>query len=156
MKKNDDEINTQNFDVFGRKTALELFSEGFKNFLNRKKLSTKSVAQKLGVTDSAVSSWKYGRAFPDIPNYLRLVGLGLSPFDIMGDKLELQARINDYEMRIEKNLAIINFANRSRYSDKISQDFVDFLEKENSEFREKIDDYKMRLDNEMPVTFNPF
>ena len=58
------------------------FSRGFSSFLDRKGLKTQDVAKALGVTDSAVSSWKKGRAFPDVPNLLRLVELGLSLTEI--------------------------------------------------------------------------
>lgn len=96
---------------FNKETALENFSKGFNSFFERKGLRTQDIAKELDVTDSAVSSWKYGRAFPDFPKFLRLVELGLSPFEIMDESLEKIARTNDDEFRlsgIEKQLKSID------------------------------------------------
>lgn len=137
----------KNVDV-EREKLLNFFSVGFKNFLERKKFSTKDLALKLGVSDSAVSSWKYGKVFPDIPNYLKLVKLGLSPFDIMDLRLELQARINDCEMKIERNKQDLNFVRgRSRYDSENSILYINEIEREISDLKESIEDYKRQLNN---------
>lgn len=150
-----DNENLKDCENVGRAGILESFSRGFKNFLERKKMSTKEIALKLNITDSAVSSWKYGRAFPDIPNYLKLVEIGLSPFDIMGDKLELQARINDCEMRIYRNDEDINFMRgRSRYSSNEAQSYIDDIGKENQDLRDKIEEYKNLLSIGTPLDFH--
>ena len=96
---------------FNKETSLENFSKGFSSFLARKGLRTRDIAKELDVTASAVSSWKYGIAFPDVPKFLRLVELGLSQFEIMDESLEKIARTNDDEFRlsrIEKQLKSID------------------------------------------------
>ena len=96
---------------FNKETSLENFSKGFSSFLARKGLRTRDIAKELDVTGSSVSSWKYGRAFPDVSKFLRLVELGLSPFEIMDKSLEKIARTNDDEFRlsrIEKQLKSID------------------------------------------------
>lgn len=81
---------------------LKNFSKGFSSFLARKGLRTQDIAKELDVTDSAVSSWKYGRAFPDVPNFLRLVELGLSFVEITPyiHELYLIESINDKEAEV--------------------------------------------------------
>ena len=138
-----------------RAIFLEMFSLGFKNFLERKNFNTKDLALKLGVSDSAVSSWKYGKVFPDVPNYLKLVKLGLSPFDIMDFRLELQARINDCEMRIERNKQDLNFMRgRSRYSSEEAQLYINEIEHEISDLKEQIENYKSKLNVDLPLDFH--
>lgn len=78
----------------------KIFSKGFYSFMERKKLSTKKVAEIIGVSDSAVSSWKYGRSFPDVPNLFRLIELGFAWNDIDSVALmpiSLMMQINDEE-----------------------------------------------------------
>ena len=82
---------------------LKHFSLGIQNFMKRTGHSTKYIADKLGVTDSSVSAWKYGRCFPDYPNFVKLIVLGLSPLEVMDHKLDIQARINDCEAQIHEN-----------------------------------------------------
>ena len=142
MKNNDSNIS-----IFDKTKLLKDFSEGLKRFLHRKNYNTKDLAQKLGVTDSAVSSWKYGRAFPDIPNYLKLVWLGLSPFEIMGEDLDIQAKINDCEFNLEKNRSFIDSlkTNTNIIDDVKQKMFVEPLEKQNREIVNKINSYKALL-----------
>ena len=75
IEKTKDKINTS-------------FSEGLKNFMERKNISTKELAEMLGITDSAISSWKYERAMPDSQNLIKLFILGLSPFEIIDPTLQ--------------------------------------------------------------------
>lgn len=82
---------------------LKHFSLGIQNFLKRTGHSTKYIADKLGVTYTAVSAWKYGKCFPDYPNFFKLIVLGLSPLEVMDHKLDIQARINDCEAQIHEN-----------------------------------------------------
>lgn len=74
---------------------LSNFSEGFSDFLERKHYKTQQIAKILGVTDSAVSSWKYGRTFPDVFNLLKLIELGLSTNEILGVELNHVLRLNN-------------------------------------------------------------
>lgn len=62
---------------------LKSFSAGFKEFMKRKKLTPKQLSKSLGVSDSAVNGWKYGKSFPDVPNLFRLFELGLSMQEIL-------------------------------------------------------------------------
>ena len=105
-KKNSDSLD---YAEKGKDFFYEIFSNGFKNFLVRKNFSTQTIAKKLGVTDSAVSSWKYGRAFPDICNLYKLFSLGLSPFEIMDRSLEENVRKNDIEYRDWQKQKLIKF-----------------------------------------------
>jgi transcriptional regulator with XRE-family HTH domain len=135
---------------------LKTFSYGFKNFLERKKFNTKDLALKLGVTDSAVSSWKYGKVFPDVPNLIKLMKLGLSPCEILDSRSELQTRISDCEMRIERNKMDLNFMRgRSRYSGEEAQLLIAEIEREISELNEQIEDYKRKLDSGSPLDNHP-
>jgi len=118
--------------------TLEMFSKGFKNFLERKNIPTKKLAEILGVTDSAVSSWKYGRAFPDVPNLIRLFVLGLSPFEIMDKTLEEFARIGDDEFRLSQIEKDIEFIKRSTMKDEVMNSYLEDLQKERYELSEKI------------------
>lgn len=148
-------MNDKTIDLlFDKSKLLKDFSDGFKLFLHRQNLDTKDLAKKLGVTDSAVSSWKYGRAFPDVPNYLKLVWFGLSPFEIMGDNLELQAKINDCEFNLEKNRITVDYLKTNPSISSISNDvkqksFIEPLEKENRELVNKIKSYETLLAKNM-------
>ena len=108
------------------------------------------IAEKLGVTDSSVSSWKYGRAFPDFPNYLKLVILGMSPYEVMNGLLDIHARINDCKMRIERNKMDLNFMRgRSRYSGEEAQLLIAEIEREISELNEQIEELNSQLNNKI-------
>lgn len=128
------------------KTELEIFSSGVKNFLKRSGVRSEEIAKKIGVSASSVCSWKYGKTFPDVPNFLKLVGCGLSPFEIMEKKLELVARINDNEYLIDKNVKEIDFVKKSSMSGAMANDYVQHLCEVNFELREIIEDLKNRLE----------
>lgn len=125
-----------------------MFSVGVKNFLERKKLSTRDVANFLKITDSSVSSWKYGRAFPDVPNLIKLFILGLSPFEIVDKTIEFYVRIGDKEYLISKNEKEIEFLKNSSISSEISAQYLAQLEKENFDLKQEIADLKSRLKNQ--------
>ena len=128
----------------------EAFGLGLGSFMDRCGLSTKDIAEKLGVTDSSVSSWKYGRAFPDFPNYLKLVILGMSPYEVMNGLLDIHARINDCKMRIERNKMDLNFMRgRSRYSGEEAQLLIAEIEREISELNEQIGELNSQLNNKI-------
>lgn len=57
---------------------LEKFSKSVKSFMKRKGLNSKKISSVLGVTESAVNGWKYGRSFPDVQNLFSLIELGFS------------------------------------------------------------------------------
>lgn len=130
------------------KTELEIFSSGVKNFLKRTEFRSEKIAEKIGVSSSAICSWKYGKTFPDIPNFLKLVGCGLSPFEIMGKDLEYIARINDKEYLVSKNEKEIEFLKNSSISSEISAQYLAQLEKENFDLKQEIADFKSRLKNQ--------
>lgn len=137
---NDDYI--EKFVYNGKDVFLDFFSKGFKNFLERKKISTRDIAKWLNITDSSVSSWKYGRAFPDVPNLIRLFALGLSPFEIMDKTLEKFVRIGDCEFKIDRNKKEMEFLKNSSISDEMTAGYLAELEKENFELSEKIKDFR--------------
>ena len=137
---NDDYI--EKFVYNGKDVFLDFFSKGFKNFLERKKISTRDIAKWLNITDSSVSSWKYGRAFPDVPNLIRLFALGLSPFEIMDKTLEKFVRIGDCEFKIDRNEKEMEFLKNSSISDEMTAGYLAELEKENFELSEKIKDFR--------------
>lgn len=126
----------------GKDVLLDLFSKGFKNFLERKKISTRDIAKWLNITDSSVSSWKYGRAFPDVPNLIRLFALGLSPFEIMDKTLEKFVRIGDCEFKIDRNKKEMEFLKNSSISDEMTAGYLAELEKENFELSEKVKNFR--------------
>lgn len=137
---NDDYI--EKFVYNGKDVFLDFFSKGFKNFLERKKISTRDIAKWLNITDSSVSSWKYGRAFPDVPNLIRLFALGLSPFEIMDKTLEKFVRIGDCEFKIDRNKKEMEFLKNSSISDEMTAGYLAELEKENFELSEKIKNFR--------------
>ena len=125
----------------------EAFGLGLSSFMDRCGLSTKDIAEKLGVTDSSVSSWKKGRAFPDFPNYLRLVVLGMSPYEVMGRALECHARINDCKMKQNRNNADIDMMNnRSRLMTEEVRQFINSLHEDNAWLEKEIGELKIQLD----------
>lgn len=137
-------MNDEYLDQFvykGKDIFLDQFSKGFKNFLERKKLTTRDIAKILNITDSSVSSWKYGRAFPDFPNLIRLFMIGLSPFEIMDRTSEKIARIGDCEFRYQKNQKDIDFIKSSSISDEITAEYLAELQKENYELDQEIKDF---------------
>lgn len=94
---------------------LEDFSKGVRFFMKREGLKPKDISEVLGVSESTVKGWKYGRAFPDIPNYLKLIEIGLSPYDIMGQALELFAELNT-EKRKRLDIQVkVEMASTSKY-----------------------------------------
>ena len=128
-----------------KSSELEFFSSGVKNFFKRTNEPLEKIAQKIGVSSSSVCSWKYGKTFPDIPNFLKLVGCGLSPFEIMNKELESIARNNDKEYLVSKNEKEIEFLKRSSISSEISAQYLAELEKENFALKQEIADFKNRL-----------
>lgn len=78
-----------------KKELLDFFSRGFTIFLQNTGYKTQDIAKALGVTDSAVSSWKYGRAFPDVPNLYKLIELGFSIKNGLPITLRYIADLND-------------------------------------------------------------
>ena len=85
-----------------KKKLIDDFKNGFSAFLARKGYKTQDVAKILGVTDSAVSSWKYGRAFPDVLNLLRLFELGLSVIEITSHNYALSLIIGINNEQVQK------------------------------------------------------
>lgn len=125
--------------------TLDLFSKGFKNFLERKHYSTKCLAEMLGVTDSAVSSWKYGRAFPDVPNLIRLFVLGLSPYEIMDKTLETFARNGDDEFIVSRIEKEIEFIQNSSIKDELASQYLEELQKERFIRLERIKEFYKKI-----------
>ena len=120
--------------------SLDMFSRGFKNFLERKNYNTRDIAKILGVTDSSVSAWKYARAFPELPNLYRLFVLGLSPFEIMDRTLEEIVRNNDIKFKIDRlDKQIENVKSSWASGDpELISGFLEQLQKERYELFEKI------------------
>ena len=127
-----------------KEMLLKFFSAGFKNFLDRKKISTRELANFLKITDSSISSWKYGRAFPDVPNLIKLFVLGLSPFEIMDRTLEMFARIGDKEYLLNRNEKEMEFLKNSSISDEISSSYLAQLEEENFNLKQEIENFRKR------------
>lgn len=73
---------------------LACFASGFKSFMKRKKINAKQIAESLGVSESAVNGWKYGRSFPDVPNLFRLVEMGLAFVEILPSAIGFLNRVN--------------------------------------------------------------
>ena len=90
------------------KEFLRAFSKGIQSFLKRKGYKINSIANELGVSVSCAKGWKYGRAFTTIPNYLKLVALGMSPYEIMPVRLMDMAKTNEYKRQIETNNKLIS------------------------------------------------
>lgn len=79
---------------------LQVFSFGFKQFMERKKLRIHDVAKELGVTDSAVSGWKYGRSFPDFIKLNNLLQLGMTTDEMFGDANTTMSKENEPKLNI--------------------------------------------------------
>lgn len=95
---------------------LEDFSKGVRSFMERKGLKPKDISEVLGVSESTVKGWKYGRAFPDIPNYLKLIEIGMSPYDIMGPDLEPFAELHTEEKKIFEIQVAVKMAHTTKYA----------------------------------------
>ena len=94
---------------------LEDFSKGVRFFMERKGLKPKDISEVLGVSESTVKGWKYGRAFPDIPNYLKLIEIGMSPYDVMGQGLETFAELHTEEKKLFDIQVQVKMAHTSKY-----------------------------------------
>ena len=128
----------------------KIFSAGFSEFIERKKNTPKQIAEILGVTESAVNGWKYGRSFPDVPNFLKLIELGLSPFDVMGEELRLIAMINFYDGQIESTMKTFKAVKKvGRY-----QNVENRLMNQIRGFNEKKTELEQRLSELMNVPMN--
>lgn len=79
---------------------LQVFSFGFKKFMERKKIRTRDVAKELGVTCSAVSSWKQGRCFPDFIKLYNLLQLGMTTDEMFGDANTTMSKENEPKLNI--------------------------------------------------------
>ena len=79
---------------------LQVFSFCFKKFMERKKIITQDVAKELGVTDSAVSSWKHGRSFPDFIKLYNLLQLGMTTDEMFGDANNTMSKENETQLNI--------------------------------------------------------
>lgn len=68
-----------------KEELLKNFSIGFSKFIHRRKLKVSDVANKFGLTHSAVSSWKNGNGFPDFLSLSKLLFCGMTLNEIFGD-----------------------------------------------------------------------
>ena len=134
-----------NYDFIDNKEELlKNFSRGFQNFLKRKKLDVKQIAKYLGVSESGAISWKYGRNFPDVTNLFKLIGLGLSPLEVMGDELRSLALINHFESSIEEEAKSLELVERLSYSNELGNVKKSIMDKM-SEYSQKKQEYEERL-----------
>lgn len=92
-----------------KKKLLQNFAVGFACFLERKKLKPQDISTVLNITDSAVSSWKSGRAFPDVFNLIKLIELGLSTNEILPDPLAYKNELNRLDSLIDSTEYDINY-----------------------------------------------
>ena len=123
---------------------VKQFSLGIQNFMKRTGLSAKDIADKLGVTHSAISAWKYGKGFPDYHNFINLIVLGMSPLEVMNTELENQARINDCEAQIQENNNVAKAIMKSTLSfDKIQESLTNIRDK-NLHLQEEITKLNMK------------
>lgn len=68
--------------------------------MSRERINPEAISSILGVSVSSVNSWKYGRNFPDVPNLIRLLELGLAPSDFLPGALHDVATLNDNKSEI--------------------------------------------------------
>ena len=70
-----------------------------------KKLTQKALAEKLGITDRAISKWENGRGLPDSSIMLELCNeLGISVNELLsGEKLTME----NYQKDAERNLVVL-------------------------------------------------
>ena len=137
-----------------KKKLINDFKYGFSAFLARKGYKTQDIAKILGVTDSAVSSWKYGRAFPDVLNLLRLFELGLSVVEITSNNyaLSLIIGINNEQVQkeaIERMVFDMEYKALETTDPKTKQLWIDEIEKEKRHietFNETIEMKKKHLE----------
>lgn len=131
---------------------LKQFSLGIQNFMKRTELSIQEIADKLGMTHSAVSSWKRGKGFPDYPSFINLIVLGMSPLEVMNTELENQARINDCEALIQENNNLAKAIMKSTLSfDKIQEHLTNIRDK-NLHLQEEITKLNMKKLNNAQTT----
>lgn len=71
------------------------------SFLKRKNWSQKDLAERLGVTTSAVGMWCIGKATPSYAIILELIKLGMTPLELFGEEFSIyfdkSSVISDYE-----------------------------------------------------------
>lgn len=79
---------------------LQVFSCGFEKFLYRKKLKIADVAKELDLTNSAVSSWKHGKSFPDFIKLYNLLQLGMTTDEMFGDANTTMSKENEPKLNI--------------------------------------------------------
>lgn len=79
---------------------LQVFSCGLEKFLYRKKLKIADIAKALGVTPSSVSSWKYGKTFPDFIKLYNLLQLGMTTDEMFGDANTTMSKENEPKLNI--------------------------------------------------------
>ena len=125
---------------FDKKEALETFSNGFQRFLNRTGLKVKDIAKELGVTDSAVSSWKYGRAFPDYPKIFKLLEMGMTLDEMFGIKIAKTERMNRLVVETLEMKKILSLWQKSSFSETSVE-----IEKEIANLNNKIDAILVRI-----------
>lgn len=129
-----------------KKKLLKTFKNGFSSFLARKGYKTQDVAKILCVTDSAVSSWKYGRAFPDVLNLYKLIEMGFSFLEMTQDNrpLSIIADINEKEAGIDRfEKLILSYEKALDIEDSATNEFVS-LQKEI--ISKKIEDLKKGIE----------
>ncbi len=120
--------------------------------MKRTGLSAKDIANKLGVTHSAISGWKYGKNFPDYPNFINLIVLGMSPLEVMNTELKNQARINDCEAQIQENNNVAKAIMKSTLSfDKI-QELLTNIRDKNLHLQEEITKLNMKKPKNVQTT----
>lgn len=132
-----------------KKDLLQAFAVGFTCFLERKKLKTQDVAKVLNITDSAVSSWKAGRAFPDVFNLIKLVELGLSINEILPYPLVCKNELNRIDSLIDSTKCDIDYVkqkissspNNLNQYDTILQVHLENLKRYEHERHEKTDEF---------------
>ena len=122
------------FFYFTRDNALENFSNGFNNFLSRKKLKPSDIAKELELKNSSVSMWKTGRGFPEFSKLCKLFEMGMTFKEMFGERLANQ--INENEKNAEKNAFSLMDENKKMF---------DNLKNELDEKAHKIEDLEKEL-----------
>jgi transcriptional regulator with XRE-family HTH domain len=84
------------------------------------KLTQKDLAEKVGVTDKAVSRWETGRGFPDasfLPALARALGVSISEI-VIGERIDLQEKAEDEIMqKIDQTVTdTLDFSQQALYT----------------------------------------
>ena len=106
-----------------KKDAINIFSRGFAQFMDRKGYALKDVAKILGITEQSVFAFRAGDSLPSFEKVFTLIENGMTLEEIFGT--ELTKKREDFSNSSNK----INAFNSPEFREEVVKIIADFIAK---------------------------